>query len=235
MANPKNVYEEYIDIGALLASEDLNPEALAGIAEKLVKRDCLDDACAVYIQLAEIDPASFEACNNLCFLLTLLGRTDDAIFYGHRATGLDPDSALAHHNLGFAYSRAGQFPAALQALHAAADRDPDNEKILTSLASCYANIGEQEAALHFFEQSFAAGKTLYAASQIVFYKRQRADWQGLDDYASYIHSACARGEAFSDSFALMLLNIDNARFLEAQRKITALWTGHIVPVKEPGV
>ena len=81
--------------------ELVNARNALGIA--LVRQARLEDALAVFLEAAKLDPRSVEAVNNAGNVFGDLGRYEEAIPYLRRAIEAQPGLADAHHNLGLAF------------------------------------------------------------------------------------------------------------------------------------
>ncbi|MGH8641711.1 MAG: tetratricopeptide repeat protein, partial [Burkholderiales bacterium] len=78
----------------------VNARNALGIA--LVRQSRVEQALAVFLEAAQLDPRSVESNNNAGNVLGDLGRHEEAIPYLQRATAAQPELADTHYNLGVA-------------------------------------------------------------------------------------------------------------------------------------
>ncbi len=82
---------------------------------RLYKEKKYDEAAAVFIHAAELDPKNSEATNNAGFALYRSQKYDEAVTWFQRAIVLDSKRAVAYLNLGDAYFKLNRSPEARQA------------------------------------------------------------------------------------------------------------------------
>jgi protein O-GlcNAc transferase len=90
----------------------------------LINQSRREDALAVFLEAAKLDPASAEANSNAGSLLTELGRQEEAIAYLRRALQASPKLAEAHFNLGVALQHLKRYEEAAASLYMALDLAP---------------------------------------------------------------------------------------------------------------
>ncbi|MGH8746290.1 MAG: tetratricopeptide repeat protein, partial [Burkholderiales bacterium] len=81
----------------------INARNALGIS--LINQARREDALAVFLDAAKLDPGSAEANSNAGSLLTDFGRCEEAIVYLQRAVQASPELAETHFNLGAALQR----------------------------------------------------------------------------------------------------------------------------------
>ena len=91
--------------------ELVNARNVLGIA--LAQQARHEEALAVFLEAARLDPRSVEASNNAGNVLGDLGRFDEAIPHFQRAIEASPGLAEAHHNLGIALQTVKRYDEAI--------------------------------------------------------------------------------------------------------------------------
>ena len=82
-----------------------------------------------------VDPSYRSALNNLCWNMSLMGRSAEALTYCNRAVSIDPDYHLAYDSRGLALALEGQYAKAAQ------DFTKFMEWVNTQPAETYAEYG----------------------------------------------------------------------------------------------
>lgn len=100
----------------------VNARNALGVA--LVRQLRIQDALAVFLEAARIDPRSVEANNNVANLLGDLGRFEEVVSYLQRALEADPHQADTHYNLGVAYQSMKRHDEAIASLRQALSLAP---------------------------------------------------------------------------------------------------------------
>ena len=90
----------------------------------LINQSRREDALAVFLGAAKLDPGSAESNSNVGSLLTELGRCDEAIAYLERAVQASPGLAETHFNLGAALQRLKRHDQAAVSMQQALERAP---------------------------------------------------------------------------------------------------------------
>lgn len=81
------------------------------------------------------------------FLLTRMGRLDEAVTEFNRALALDPLSLVTNTDAARPFMRSGNYRRAIEQLNAAVEIDPNFPRAHNLLAHCYAQIGRYEEAI----------------------------------------------------------------------------------------
>jgi protein O-GlcNAc transferase len=100
----------------------VNARNALGIA--LVRQSRVEEALAVFLEAAKLDPRSVEANNNVGNVLGDLGRYEEAIPYLQRAIAAQPKLADAHYNLGVALQSLKRYDEAIGSLQTALELAP---------------------------------------------------------------------------------------------------------------
>jgi len=111
----------------------------AAEAEDLYLQGKLSEAISAYEQAIALDPGDVLLYIPLTRLLTLEGRSVDAVRLGLRATELSPENAHALAVLGMAYDWNGDVPEAIDACRRAIELDPTSAEAYAYLAEAYAD------------------------------------------------------------------------------------------------
>ena len=113
-------------------------------------------------QLAiELDPSSFEAPYSYSFLMTAMGRYEEAIALSRRAQQLDPLNPATRTAIAFHLQNARRYEESIQEARAALDMNPKFQRAYVRLANTYEAMGlYQESAT-----AWQTWKTLQGASE----------------------------------------------------------------------
>lgn len=146
-----NFESAYLGLGALLAAQQKDAEALAEFKKAvavnpdfamarfhlgalLERRKDLEDALVQYREAVRLQPDEASFHNNLGVALMKLGRFKEATDEFHAAVQLKPDHAGAFNNLGMALSRSGRLEEASAAFREALRLAPDCANAQTQLS-----------------------------------------------------------------------------------------------------
>ena len=140
---------------ALAKLELQHPEPYQTLAAAQVKLGRGREAIANYRRAIKMDPASFQAHNNLGNLLADLGRPKEAIAEIQRAIDLDPLSAAAWNNLGLAHLDLGEAEKAAKAFEQAVRAHPLFSDAAMNLGSFELSQGRFDVALTHLERALA--------------------------------------------------------------------------------
>lgn len=135
---------------ALKALEIDDEIAEAHTALGLIKSDYEWDWAGAekeFKQAIELNPAYETAHHWYAFLLTYLGRSDEAIAEIRRAHELDPLSLAVNRNLGFLYYLSRRYDEALEMLHRAVEMDPDFTYTHFMMGLAYLRKGQFDRAI----------------------------------------------------------------------------------------
>ncbi len=123
----------------------------------------------------ELNPGSVEAHRFFAFLLSALGRHDEAINEIQTAAQLDPLSSLAQSDLGLGLFRARKYEQAEQRLKRAIDLDPLNLGAWNRLGNVYGEMGRYADAIVSLEKALALRGNIrngaYVANLALIYAR----------------------------------------------------------------
>lgn len=111
------------------------------------------DSERLWRQVLRVDPLSSIAHNNMGNVLTLQGKTLEAIAHYRRALEIDPKYAEAYFDLATALSSVGRLQSAVEQFQAGLQFDPKNGQARYYLGRVYARRGELEKAIDAFRQS----------------------------------------------------------------------------------
>ena len=117
------------------------------MAEYLIATGQLARAKSEYVVLLEQSPNSALWLNNLAWVQTELGATDEAIALARRALDIEPASADIADTLAMALMIAGEQQEALTLLTKAVEASPNNPTIRFHFATALSETGDKEAAI----------------------------------------------------------------------------------------
>jgi tetratricopeptide (TPR) repeat protein len=106
-----------------IAATKNNPTAHLNLGAALEMKGKTDEALAEYQEALRLDPAMFEAANDIGKLLFEKGRPAEALDYCIAAVRLKPDRATLRNNLGLTLAELGRFDEALAQFNEAARLD----------------------------------------------------------------------------------------------------------------
>ena len=171
-------------------------------AHELYLQGDLDSAIAKYSQAAELDPADPMSYVWWSQLLTLRGRTEEAVEKAREAVGVAPDSAEALAALCMALDwDAGigdeaKLQEALSACLSATDLDPGYAEGYAYLAEVYADLGQSSQAAEMARRAVALDDSSVFAHRDLGYalEKQRKYREAVAEYqrASQLHPRLAQ-------------------------------------------
>jgi len=149
-------------------------EAYSSLAS--IKRDYewdFEGAEREYKRAIEISPGDANAHHQYAFLLSLLGRHEDAIKEVKLACDLDPLASRIRANVGYILYLARKYEEALEELKKALEFDPNHCAIYAYLATVYREVSKYEDALESNVKSIECGPEdpIFPLSRAMIYAR----------------------------------------------------------------
>ncbi len=130
-------------------------------------------------------PESFLLWNALGAANAQLGRLDQALRGFRQACALNPNYADAHNNLGIALKKQGALALAAQSYRRALALNPENAEAHNNLAIVLQALGEPAQAIASYKRALAINLDYpHAEAQMLYQRRQIADWENHDDEAA---------------------------------------------------
>lgn len=111
-------------------------------ANRLLDRNDLAGARAIYESMIENDPHDYLPYNKLGIIAVKEGRLDDALWHFEKALSLNPKSASAVSNIGNIYRERGDLDKAEEQYKLAIRLEPDNPIPHNNLAVIYKQKGD---------------------------------------------------------------------------------------------
>lgn len=147
----------------------VRPEELAqqlDYAEQLTLQSRLDEALALYAELARQAPDDARLQADWAQALILDGQFDQALQHARRAMELDPVHSEVMAGLARAYAQVGDMNQALAFARGAIELDPDSAEAHAVLASIYSLNGQLERAVEEAERALALDPDCAKAHQV---------------------------------------------------------------------
>lgn len=117
-----------------------------------------DKTVQLFAQGRSLNPSSRlgilpEAHNNMGYILTSMGRFDQAYAQLNMAVSLRPDYAEAYNNLGNVYLKQSRLKEAIDAFGKALALKPNNAKFHNNIGAAYANTNDNKRAVYHFRKA----------------------------------------------------------------------------------
>ena len=139
----------------VLTKDDRYFAALFRFGVLRVQQRLFEDAAVLFRRALKVDKASAEAHQYLAYVLTALGRPEEAVKSYRKALALRPDFAEAHNNLGHALQMLGQTDAAIKHYEKALKVRSDYAEALNNLGNALHLLNRPAEAIRQFESAIA--------------------------------------------------------------------------------
>lgn len=169
----------------------------------------LEDAIASYRKALELDPAQWEACNNLGVILAARNQVDEALALYRKALEHDPGNAFAHNNLGLALARKGDLEGALKEFRTAAEAG--HAEAVCNLGNALLSLRRVDEALAQYRKALEKDpKSVMAHNNLALVLEERGDWAGAAKHLRALVEIAPRDFVVMDRLAWILATAPEA-------------------------
>lgn len=169
----------------------------------------IDDAIASYRKALELDPAQWEAYNNLGVILAARNLIDEAVALYRQALAHDPGNAFAHNNLGLALARKGDLDGAIREFRTAAEAG--HAEAVCNLGNVLLSLKRVDEALAQYRLALEKDpKSFMAHNNLALVLEERGDWAGAAAHLRALNEIAPKDFEVMDRLAWILATAPEA-------------------------
>ena len=186
------------------------------------KLGLIGEAAGAFRKTLALDPASYEAHNELANILQDASRLDEAVAHYRESIRLSPDQAKVYNSLGNALIRAGQLNEAVGCFNKAIGLQPDFADSHLNLGSACSLQGARDQAVRSYETALRLRPGSAAAAQCLLFEMQHVcDWSRLEELWELQRRSARdpQGRQFS-SFCMLSVPLTPAEQLQCMKNFS---------------